>query len=279
VTTPDNPFAAADVGALYQPGRPYHHRRTLARLRALMATANGGTEVEVGRAIDVACGTGLSTLGLAEFARTVVGFDISPEMMRVAPRASNFGASNFGESNFGASNISYVLGRAEQLGFAGGVFDAVTCSSGIHWFDQERFFAELRRVVRAGGWIGLYDHYFMGMRDVDGFDAWVGELFARYPLPPRNPQVGDPRAQIPAGFEVVGTDTFEDPIEMTQEAFVDYQITVSSCVAAAERGTPPAEIRSWLLESSAPLFHSATPGTSTRSVTFVGTITCLRRLP
>jgi hypothetical protein len=44
--------------------------------------------------------------------------------------------------------------------------------------------------------------------------------------------------------------------------------------AAAERGTPSAEIRSWLLESAAPLFDS-----STRSVLFVGTITCLRRLP
>jgi ubiquinone/menaquinone biosynthesis C-methylase UbiE len=239
-----------------------------------MATANGGPEVEVDRAIDVACGTGLSTLGLAEFARTVVGFDISPEMMRVAPRGPNFGASSFG-----ASNISYVLGRAEQLGFAGGVFDAVTCSSGIHWFDQARFFAELRRIVRAGGWIGLYDHYFMGMREVDGFDAWVGELFARYPLPPRNPQVGDPRSQTPAGFEVVGTDTFEDPIEMTHEAFVDYQITVSSCVAAGERGTPQAEIRRWLFESTAPLFAPKTAGESTRSVLFVGTITCLRRLP
>jgi ubiquinone/menaquinone biosynthesis C-methylase UbiE len=274
VTMPDNPFAASEVGALYQRGRPYHHRRTLARLRALMATANGGTDVEIDRAIDVACGTGLSTLGLAEFARTVVGFDISPEMMRVA-----LSASNIGPSNIGASNIRYVLGRAEQLGFAGGVFDAVTCSSGIHWFDQQRFFAELRRVVRAGGWIGLYDHYFMGMPDVDGFDAWVAELFVRYPLPPRNPQVGDPRSQTPDGFEVVGTDTFEDPIEMTHEAFVDYQITVSSCVAAAERGIPQAEIRNWLLESSAPLFDTPAPGTSTRSVTFDGAITCLRRLP
>jgi ubiquinone/menaquinone biosynthesis C-methylase UbiE len=264
VTTPDNPFAAAEVGALYKQGRPYHHRRTLARLRALLAKADGGTEVDVDRAIDVACGTGLSTLALAEFARTVVGYDISPEMMRVAPRTSNIG---------------YVLGRAEQLGFDAGAFDAVTCSSGIHWFDQERFFAELRRVVRAGGWIGLYDHYFMGMHEVDGFDAWVGELFARYPLPPRNPQVGDPRAQTPVGFEVVGTETFEDPIEMTHETFVDYQITVSSCVAAVERGIPHPEIRRWLFESSASLFESESADGATRPVLFVGTITCLRRLP
>ncbi|MCU1467202.1 MAG: hypothetical protein JWM72_3130 [Actinomycetia bacterium] len=256
-SAPDNPFAAADVGALYRHGRPDHHPRTLGRLRALLAAT--GAQSDVDRAIDVACGTGLSTVALADLAGTVVGLDLSPEMMRVAPRVAN---------------VTYALGRAEQLGFADGAFDAVTCSSGVHWFDQERFFEELRRAVRPGGWVGLYDHYFMGMRTVDGFDKWVRELFARYPLPPRNPQVGDPRSETPDGFEVLGTDTFEDPIDMTHEAFVDYQITVSSCVAAAERGTPRSEIRSWLLESTAPLFDS-----STRSVLFVGTITCLRRLP
>ena len=110
-----------------------------------------------------------------------------------------------------------MLGSAERLPLTPGAIDAVTCSSGIHWFDQERFYGELRRVVRTGGWIGLYDHYFLGMQGVEDFQAWVGELFARYPLPPRNPQVGDPRAETPRGFELVGTDLFEDPIEMTRE--------------------------------------------------------------
>jgi len=257
-TTPENPFAAIDVGALYQRGRPYHHPRSLARVRAVVAAA--GADPEVGRALDVACGTGLSTVALAEFSRLVVGLDISPEMMRVAPPIAN---------------VTYMLGRAERLPFVDNAFDAVTCSSGVHWFDQERFFAELRRVVRPGGWIGLYDHYFMGMLGVDAFRAWARELFDRYPLPPRNPQVGDPRAETPAGFEVIGTEMFDDPIEMSADAFADYQLTVSHCVAAAERGTPRGEIRDWLLASTAPLFGDA----PTRTLVFGGMITCLRPLP
>ncbi len=168
-----------------------------------------------------------------------------------------------------------MLGRAEQLAFDADVFDAVTCSSGVHWFDQERFYAELRRVVRPGGWIGLYDHYFIGMQDVDEFRVWMGALFDRYPLPRRNQQVGDPRAETPVGFELIANEFFEDPIEMTPDDFADYQLTVSHCVAAAERGTPRSEIRAWLLESTAPLFGAA----STRVLQFIGTITCLRRLP
>jgi ubiquinone/menaquinone biosynthesis C-methylase UbiE len=253
VTMPDNPFAAAEVGELYRRGRPYHHPRSLARVQSLIGAA------PVARAIDVACGTGLSTVALADLAADVVGLDISPEMMRAAPDGPR---------------TSYALGRAEALPFRAGSFDAVTCSSGVHWFDQCRFFAELHRVLRPGGWVALYDHYFLGIRDTEGFTDWARELFRRYPLPPRNPQVGDPRIEVPTGFEAAGSDTFEDPIEMTRETFADYLITVSNCVDAAERGTPREELHEWLLDSLSPLFDG-----STRVVQFIGSITCLRRVP
>jgi SAM-dependent methyltransferase len=252
--TPENPFAAAAIGEVYQRGRPYHHPRSLARVRAIV----GAAPVEC--ALDVACGTGLSTIALAEHADHVVGLDISPEMMRAAPEHQHVG---------------YALGPAEHLPFASGSFDAVTCSSGVHWFDQERFFAELHRVMQPSGWLALYDHYFLGMRDVEAFAEWARTLFLRYPLPPRNPQVGDPRRGVPDGFELSGADTFDDPIEMTRDRFVDYQLTVSHCVAAVERGTPRGEVRAWLLDSMIPLFD----GSPTRTVEFVGSITCLRRVP
>jgi ubiquinone/menaquinone biosynthesis C-methylase UbiE len=252
--TPDNPFAAAQIGELYRTGRPYHHPRSLARISAIVGTA------PVACALDVACGTGLSTIALAEHAAYVVGLDVSPEMMGAAPARPGVG---------------YALGRAEALPFAGGCFDAVTCCSGVHWFEQERFFAELHRVMRRSAWIGLYDHYFLRMRHVAGFSDWARALFARYPLPPRNPQVGDPRSVVPDGFELVASESFEDPIEMTREGFADYQLTVSHCVDAVERGTPRAEVHAWLLESLEPLYDGAT----TRTVEFIGSITCLRRVP
>src|SRR5437016_3416064 len=49
-TTPDNPFLAGDVGPIYARGRPYHHPRSLARLRALLTAADGGCDGEVERA-------------------------------------------------------------------------------------------------------------------------------------------------------------------------------------------------------------------------------------
>ena len=165
--------------------------------------------------------------------------------------------------------------NAESLPFATDGLDAVTCSSGIHWFDQERFYAGLRRAVRRGGWVGLYDHYFMGMPGVEEFPAWVGELFERFPLPPRNMQVGDPRVETPDGFELVGTDLFEDAIEMTPRRVRRLPAHGQPLRRRGRaRRIAARTSATWLLDSTAPLFGAA----STRVLQFVGTITCLRRL-
>jgi ubiquinone/menaquinone biosynthesis C-methylase UbiE len=246
----DNPFAAPGVGAVYAHGRPYHHPRSLARIREYVGAA------PVDRALDLACGTGMSTVALAEQAGFVIGVDRSPAML-VAART--------------APNAAYIRGQAERLPFPAATFGAVTCCSGIHWFDQTRAFAELHRVLEPDGWVGLYDHYFMKV-PAAGFKAWTRTLFERYPLPPRAKQVGDPRAETPAGFRLVGEELFEDPIAMTHDEFVDYQLTVSHCVAAVERGEPRADVRAWVAETSAPLFA----GHATQTVAFLGSITCLR---
>jgi ubiquinone/menaquinone biosynthesis C-methylase UbiE len=246
-----NPFAASDVGVVYDHGRPFHHPRTLARIFERVGAST------LDRGLDIACGTGMSTVALAAQAGHVVGVDVSPEMMRSARSAPN---------------VSYCFAQAERMPFADAIFDAATCCSGVHWFDQARFFAELRRVLRPNGWVGLYDHYFMRIRECPEFRAWVESLFERFPLPPRGAQVGNPESELPAGFVLVADETFDDDIEMTQEQFADYQLTVSHCVAAVERGTPRAEVREWLMNSTKPLFA----GVSTKTVRFFAAIRCLR---
>jgi ubiquinone/menaquinone biosynthesis C-methylase UbiE len=247
-----NPFAASGIGGFYDHGRPFHHPRSLDRIFAIVGVR--GLE----RAVDIACGTGMSTVALTAYATTVVGVDVSPEMLGAARRAPG---------------AHYLLGSAERMPFTDGSFDAATCCSGVHWFDQVRFFVELKRVLRPGGWVGLYDHYFTGeMLEVPEFAEWLRDAFTRYPLPPRNPQVGDPRAVTPDGFEAVADEYFADDIELTHEQLADYQLTLSNFVDAVERGASREELREWTLETTAPLFA----GAATRTVRFVGSLTCLR---
>ena len=76
----------------------------------------------------------------------------------------------------------------------------------------------------------------------------------------------------PDGFEAVGDEYFADDIELTHQQLADYQLTLSNFVDAAERGATREELRDWVIETTAPLFA----GAATRTVRFVGSVTCLR---
>jgi hypothetical protein len=128
--------------------------------------------------------------------------------------------------------------------------------------------------LRPGAWVGLYDHYFIGkMVDVREFGRWTKDALERFPLPPRNPQVGDPRSETPAGFDALGSEFFGDDIPMTADAFADYQLSISNFVAAAERGEDRNDLRDWIITTITPLYE----GHAERTVQFLGSITCLRR--
>jgi SAM-dependent methyltransferase len=89
------------------------------------------------RALDLACGTGLSTLGIAARGLAVTGIDVAPNMLDAArtfvPEASFFTA------------------RAESLPFADESFSLVTCGQAFHWFDAQAALAEIERVLVRGG--------------------------------------------------------------------------------------------------------------------------------
>ena len=74
-------FTHSDEAERYAQSRPYFH--PLAISRAKEAT---GAEKSVPLALDVACGTGLSTTALMAIAERVIGIDISRNMLLSAKR-------------------------------------------------------------------------------------------------------------------------------------------------------------------------------------------------
>ena len=102
-----------------------------------------------GDVLDVACGPGVVSAAVAEVAREVVAFDLTPRMLEKA--AQRCAAA-------GRDNVSFREGNAERLPFADGVFDAVVTRLSVHHFDQPaRVFAEIFRVLRPGGGFAVAD--------------------------------------------------------------------------------------------------------------------------
>jgi demethylmenaquinone methyltransferase/2-methoxy-6-polyprenyl-1,4-benzoquinol methylase len=94
--------------------------------------------------LDVASGTAGVALQLARRGVTVVGVDLTEEMLRQGHR--RVAAAGRGDQ------VGLVVGRAEQLPFPDGYFDALTFTYLLRYVrDPQATLAELARVLRPGG--------------------------------------------------------------------------------------------------------------------------------
>ncbi|MCM1167249.1 MAG: class I SAM-dependent methyltransferase, partial [Ruminococcus sp.] len=97
--------------------------------------------------LDAGCGTGamLSLFKRDYPEKNYTGIDLSEKMIETAKRKRLDG-------------VEFVAGDCENLPFADGSFDVVTCSMSFHHYpNPEKFFASLHRVLRPGGRLILRD--------------------------------------------------------------------------------------------------------------------------
>jgi demethylmenaquinone methyltransferase / 2-methoxy-6-polyprenyl-1,4-benzoquinol methylase len=96
------------------------------------------------RVLDAACGTGDLALAGARAGGKVIGLDFSPAMLARARRKG--------------PQLEWVRGDALALPFEAASFDAATIGFGVRNLDDlEAGLRELRRVLRAGGRLGVLE--------------------------------------------------------------------------------------------------------------------------
>lgn len=102
-------------------------------------------------ALDVCCGTGDISFGLANSGARIVGLDFSQPMLDVAKTRSR-------KLEIAEQNLKFVEGDAQNLPFADSQFDVVTVGYGLRnlpgW---ERGLEEMWRVTKQGGRILVLD--------------------------------------------------------------------------------------------------------------------------
>lgn len=88
-----------------------------------------------GVAVDLGCGNGQASRGLAEHFARVIALDPSAEQVRQAEPHERIG---------------FAVAPAEATGLPAHTADLVLAAQAFHWFDHARFFPELQRIARPG---------------------------------------------------------------------------------------------------------------------------------
>ena len=108
--------------------------------------------------LDLATGTGRVAEYFKNKVKTVVGLDISRDMMGVALSEQRIDIG--------------VISSAEDLPFLDNTFDLLYCRSALHYMDYQKAIKEWVRVTRSRGWIIVSDISF----ESDTINKWYDRM-------------------------------------------------------------------------------------------------------
>jgi ubiquinone/menaquinone biosynthesis C-methylase UbiE len=114
---------------------------------AFMISASGVSKTDY--VVELACGSGNTTLAFAERCERAIGVDVAEEPLRLARTAA---------AARSVTNVDFILSEVERLSFDDDTFKGALCRFSFHHFvNPARVFAELARVVASGGWMVVAD--------------------------------------------------------------------------------------------------------------------------
>lgn len=176
---------------------------------------------------DCATGNGQAATDLARYFARVVATDMSAEQIaRATP----------------APGVVYRVAPADASGLAAASVDLVTIAQALHWFDLDRFYAEVRRVLRPGGLVAAWTY---GIHDVAdaAIDRRVKTFYehtvgAYWPPERRHVEAGYATLAFP--FERVAAPAFAMRVAWTLPQLLGYLRSWSATGRyVAERGSDP----------------------------------------
>ena len=235
-----NYFHPKTAAARYSKGRPDFHSNTIRHIKAYLHF-----DRKLDNALDIACGTGLSTKALLEIATNVYGTDISQEMLNLAAQRDK---------------INYVVAPAAQQPFTDNIFDLITVSSGVHWFDIDQFLTEANRLLKSKSWLVIYENHFIAeMAGNDSFTNWYLNVYLKkFPSPPRNNTYSWTNENlISKNFNFITEERFKNAVTPTKKQLALYFTTQSNIIAAVEKNqTTYEEVENWLDQELASFFDN-----------------------
>ena len=202
------------VASDYAAYRPQYPAELFAFLSSLAPARN--------TAWDCATGSGQAAIGLAAHFARVIGTDASAAQIAAADQLPH---------------VEYRVAPAEASGLADRSIDLVAVAQAAHWFDLDRFYAEVRRVVAPAGVLALWSY---GVHSVDAgpIDDAVGRFYTEVVgpyWPPERRLIEEGYRTIPFPFSEIEAPPFTLAATWTLPELMGYLRTWSATTRYRER--------------------------------------------
>ena len=177
---------------------------------------------------DCATGSGQAALGLADYFDEIVATDGSKKQIANAIEHKK---------------ITYVIAPAEKTEIVSGSVDLIVVAQALHWFDLDKFYAEVRRVSKSAGVLAAWSYSLLLItpaidRLIDKFYTGVVGPF----WPPERKLVDDKYQSIIFPFQELSTPKFKMEAGWDLDHLVGYLRTWSAVQRFKEKhGTDPIE--------------------------------------
>jgi len=163
---------------------------------------------------DCATGSGQAALSLTKYFDRVIGTDISQALIDKAGRHAK---------------ITYKVVPAEQTGLPDHSVDLVTVAQALHWFAYDKFFPEVKRVLKPRGVFAAwgYTHLRTDAPVQKLTDYIHNELLKDY-WAPQISILNSRYADIPFPFEPIQPPKFEISQALTFDQLIGYLVSWSA---------------------------------------------------
>jgi len=190
----------------------------------------GGIAPQQKRAWDCATGNGQAAVALASVFERVIATDASEAQIANAEAHAR---------------VEYRVAPAENSGIESDTIDLVMVAQALHWFDLDRFYAEVKRLLKPGGVFAASAYKFF--RITPAIDEVVNNRYYRKvvgPFWPPERTLIEKFEQLPFPFPETETPRFEMSVQWKLEHLIGYLRTWSATqrFIAANRRDPLKEI-------------------------------------
>ncbi len=163
---------------------------------------------------DCAAGNGQVATQLAKKFNLVEATDISASQLEQAPKLNN---------------INYSIQPAEKTNFEENQFDLITVAQAIHWFDFDKFYAEVNRTLKPNGILAVIGYGLLSISpEIDNITHHFYDDIIGFYWDEERKYIEENYQTIPFPFKEISVPAFQIKVNWTAEEMLNYLNTWSA---------------------------------------------------